>query len=335
MQQEIFSDGSSSGSAAAVADALSSAAAALVNSTAAAAAAANGSAAGGGGGAPPTPPGTWLGFLGLLVYRALQLVLLGGGFIVYNLWRNQERMLYHPQLPGAPGRRVEDNPAPYHSPLAPEWGAASAASGRRGIPYQEAFVPSSDGTPIHAWLLPAPPSVRAAQAPTLLLCHANAGNMGLRLPMANSLRAALSANIIMWDYRGYGASGGEPEEAGIKRDGEAVLAWARALPEVHPGRLFVVGESLGGAVAVHIAATAAAAAAGGAAPPLAGLWLINTVRAGALGAAPAARAHSPALTFHAHTRTHTPPLPRSSPPSATWWTTCCRSTRWSSPTSCG
>ena len=53
----------------------------------------------------------------------------------------------------------------------------------------------------------------AASAPTIVLCHANAGNMGLRLPLAHALVHAARANVLLWDYRGYGASGGEPGEA--------------------------------------------------------------------------------------------------------------------------
>jgi fermentation-respiration switch protein FrsA (DUF1100 family) len=177
---------------------------------------------------------------------------------------------------------VEDNvPIFYSSPLAPQWG-----SGNKGIPFEEAFVRSSDGTPIHVWFLPAPPAVDGAQAATFLMCHANAGNIGHRLPLADALRTATVANLVMWDYRGYGASGGQPGEEGIKRDAEAVLAWVRRHPAIHPAKIFVMGESLGGAVAAHIAHTAAAAATGScssssssaaaAHPPLAGLLLLNT-----------------------------------------------------------
>jgi fermentation-respiration switch protein FrsA (DUF1100 family) len=181
--------------------------------------------------------------------------------VAFNLWRNQEGVLYHPTLPGLPGRRVEDNPAPLDSPLRPEWG-----EGGGGAHYEESFVRSADGVRVHAWLLWAPAVVEAASAPTVVLCHANAGNMALRLPLADLLRKALLAHVVLWDYRGYGASDGAPEEAGIKADAEAVLAWVKGVPGVHAGRVFVMGESLGGGVAVHLAAR------GG----VAGAVLVNT-----------------------------------------------------------
>jgi fermentation-respiration switch protein FrsA (DUF1100 family) len=194
-----------------------------------------------------------------LLWRVLVLGTLFVCVVAFNLWRNQEGVLYHPTLPGLPGRRIEDNPAPLDSPLRPEWG-----EGGDGAHYEESFVRSADGVNVHAWLLWAPHVVDAASAPTVVLCHANAGNMALRLPLADQLRKALLAHVVLWDYRGYGNSEGSPEEDGMKADAEAVLAWARS--RVHPDRVFAMGESLGGGVAVHLAAR------GG----VAGAILVNT-----------------------------------------------------------
>jgi fermentation-respiration switch protein FrsA (DUF1100 family) len=59
--------------------------------------------------------------------------------------------------------------------------------------------------------------------------------------------------LLAIEYRGYGRSTGTPSEAGLYRDGEAGYSAALALAAT-PGRLVVLGESLGGAVAVALAA---------------------------------------------------------------------------------
>jgi fermentation-respiration switch protein FrsA (DUF1100 family) len=57
----------------------------------------------------------------------------------------------------------------------------------------------------------------------------------------------------MVDYRGYGKSEGSPSEKGLYRDARAALAEARRrTPKGVP--LIVYGRSLGGAVAIHLAA---------------------------------------------------------------------------------
>ena len=55
-------------------------------------------------------------------------------------------------------------------------------------------------------------------------------------------------------YRGYGDSEGEPSEEGLHLDAEATLDYALNDPNIDNDRLFVFGRSLGGAVAVRLAA---------------------------------------------------------------------------------
>ena len=85
---------------------------------------------------------------------------------------------------------------------------------------------------------------------TVLFLHANAGNMGHRLPIAHALRETLGANIFMLSYRGYGKSTGEASEQGLKRDAQAALDWI--VENVPKTRIIVYGQSIGGAVAIHL-----------------------------------------------------------------------------------
>lgn len=55
------------------------------------------------------------------------------------------------------------------------------------------------------------------------------------------------------DYRGFGHSEGEPTEAGLKIDAQAVLQTMIDREDIDSGRLVLFGRSLGGAVAFYLA----------------------------------------------------------------------------------
>lgn len=57
----------------------------------------------------------------------------------------------------------------------------------------------------------------------------------------------------MFDYRGYGCSSGRPSEEGTYRDARAALICLLEQPEVDPSRVFYLGESLGGSIALDLA----------------------------------------------------------------------------------
>jgi fermentation-respiration switch protein FrsA (DUF1100 family) len=112
-----------------------------------------------------------------------------------------------------------------------------------GLPFDEVWLTAEDGVRLHAWHIRA-----AAPQALVVVCHGNAGNISHRLRLAEAL-AREGLDTLLFDYRGYGRSGGSPSEAGLYRDGEAARHWAeaRGLPVV------LYGESLGGAVAIELA----------------------------------------------------------------------------------
>ncbi|KAJ3104779.1 hypothetical protein HDU97_008847 [Phlyctochytrium planicorne] len=87
---------------------------------------------------------------------------------------------------------------------------------------------------------------------TLLYLHANAGNMGHRLPIAHMFYQRLQCNIFMLSYRGYGLSEGEPSEKGIKVDAQTALDWITNHSEFGKTKVIVYGQSIGGAVAIDL-----------------------------------------------------------------------------------
>ncbi|EST08574.1 hypothetical protein PSEUBRA_001644 [Kalmanozyma brasiliensis GHG001] len=94
----------------------------------------------------------------------------------------------------------------------------------------------------------------ASQRPTVLFLHANAGNMGHRLPLAAVFYKRFGCNVIMLSYRGYGFSSGKANERGIKIDTQTTLDYIRSHPSLSSTILVAYGQSIGGAVAIDLAA---------------------------------------------------------------------------------
>lgn len=110
----------------------------------------------------------------------------------------------------------------------------------------ERWITTSDGVRLHAWY--GGPSDPPA---TLLWSHGNAGNIADRVGVLRAF-AARGLGVLAYDYRGYGRSDGQPTEAGVGRDAEAVFD-ALTAAGVPPGRIVCFGESLGGAVSIALA----------------------------------------------------------------------------------
>jgi hypothetical protein len=64
----------------------------------------------------------------------------------------------------------------------------------------------------------------------------------------------LGANVLIFDYRGFGKSEGKPFEEGLYRDARAAYQWWASERQPRGDNLILIGESLGGAVAVNLAA---------------------------------------------------------------------------------
>jgi fermentation-respiration switch protein FrsA (DUF1100 family) len=120
-----------------------------------------------------------------------------------------------------------------------------------GLTHERIDLRSSDGVRVSAWYLPVrlPSENRRA----VLFCHGNAGNIADRLPRVAELHGQLGVDVLLFDYRGYGASDGTPSEEGTYRDGRAAYDYLRETKGVPPERIVLYGESLGAGVAVQLA----------------------------------------------------------------------------------
>lgn len=124
-----------------------------------------------------------------------------------------------------------------------------------GLAFEDAWFPSADGTRIHGWYVP-----HESPRAVVLFCHGNAGNISHRAEMLRILHDGVEVSVLIFDYRGYGRSEGKPNEAGILADARAARAWLAQRAGVDPGEIVLMGRSLGGAVAVDLAAADGAGA---------------------------------------------------------------------------
>jgi fermentation-respiration switch protein FrsA (DUF1100 family) len=114
-----------------------------------------------------------------------------------------------------------------------------------GLRYEEVWIPSAEGTRLNAWFLPGLPPVRG----TIVFFHGNAANISNHLYAVRWLPRE-GYSVLLFDYRGYGASEGQPGRAEAIADGVAAIRYARGRPDVNPRRVIVYGQSLGGALAM-------------------------------------------------------------------------------------
>jgi len=118
-----------------------------------------------------------------------------------------------------------------------------------GLEYRDIWFDSADGPRLHGWFLPAKRDAKG----TILHLHGNAHNISAHLPNVAWLPAQ-GFNVFTFDYRGYGLSEGTPSIDGVIRDAHAALATVLAMDETTPGTLSVFGQSLGGSIAIALAA---------------------------------------------------------------------------------
>lgn len=111
--------------------------------------------------------------------------------------------------------------------------------------YHDVFFRSEDGVMLHGWFLPAVGKPRG----TVLFLHGNAQNISEHLASVYWLPAR-GYNVFLFDYRGYGVSDGSPSLAGVHADARAALAKVFSMEGVDPQRVVVLGQSLGGAIAI-------------------------------------------------------------------------------------
>ncbi|HIE06039.1 MAG TPA: alpha/beta hydrolase [bacterium (Candidatus Stahlbacteria)] len=162
--------------------------------------------------------------------RILLIILLLIGLIYIGLlllfFFTQDRFVYFPNLPG---REIRQTPRDI------------------GLDYEDIEITTQDRVKIHGWFIPA-----ADEREVLLFCHGNAGNISHRLESIRIFHD-LGLSVLIFDYRGYGQSGGRISEQGSYLDGKAVWRFLIKDKGTSPARIILFGRSVGTGVACWLA----------------------------------------------------------------------------------
>lgn len=162
---------------------------------------------------------------GILTFVIVALVV-GYGAAVAGVYVMQPRLLF---LPDLPSRTVEREPDAI------------------GLAFEPVTIRTSDNVDLDGWYVPAdnPRGV-------LLFFHGNAGNISHRLDSLKIFND-LGLDTLIFDYRGYGRSGGTVSEPGLKRDAEAAWRYLTVERGVPADQIVLFGRSLGAGVAAGLA----------------------------------------------------------------------------------
>jgi len=117
----------------------------------------------------------------------------------------------------------------------------------RGLNVEDVWLTASDGVKLHAWWIPD----NKARF-TFLAFHGNASNVANRAPTYEFLHGT-HVNVFALEYRGYGRSEGKPSEVGVYRDAEAAYEYLVNSKGIDRKAIISYGQSLGTAVATHLA----------------------------------------------------------------------------------
>jgi fermentation-respiration switch protein FrsA (DUF1100 family) len=118
-----------------------------------------------------------------------------------------------------------------------------------GLVYEDVTFPAEDGTKIHAWFIPHPEA-----RVQILFAHGNAGDLTFRGSYMQHISRLFEADVMVFDYRGYGRSEGSPHEAGLYMDARAARDWLAQRTNIRPQDVVLWGRSLGGGVVMELAA---------------------------------------------------------------------------------
>lgn len=123
---------------------------------------------------------------------------------------------------------------------------------------EDVFCRTSDGLTLNGWWFRGE-RFRAGNAevqsdesfPVILYFPGNAGSRRDRIQDCQEY-GSLASEVFLFDYRGYSDNPGSPNEQGIVNDAYRIWEFVLNDRKISPDRLLIVGESLGGGVAIAL-----------------------------------------------------------------------------------
>lgn len=118
------------------------------------------------------------------------------------------------------------------------------------LPFAEASFTTADGVPLSGWYIP------STNGAAVAVLHGSGSTRSGVLDQAAVL-AGHGYGVLLYDDRGHGRSGGAGMDFGWWGDLDvaAAVSYLESRPDVEPGRIGVLGLSMGGEQAINAAAT--------------------------------------------------------------------------------
>ena len=113
------------------------------------------------------------------------------------------------------------------------------------IEYENIYFKSTDNLSLHGWWFPAQQESKAL----ILFLHGNAQNISTHSSAVHWLTKH-QFDVFIFDYRGYGLSGGSPQLGMIMQDIGKALEYSNEHLSVDK-QLFVIGQSLGASMGIY------------------------------------------------------------------------------------
>ena len=121
---------------------------------------------------------------------------------------------------------------------------------RLNLDFEDVYLDTADGETLHGWWLPALTDEPAKG--TIYYLHGNAQNVSAHILNVAWLPEQ-GYNVFTIDYRGYGQSTGAPDIEGALHDVETGLRWLAHQEYTEDRPLYLLGQSLGGALGIALA----------------------------------------------------------------------------------
>lgn len=136
-------------------------------------------------------------------------------------------------------------------PTHEQYTSRKTAAKQLGTAVDDVWIPTSDQGKVHGWYLHAKDSTeRSGALGVVLFFHGNGQNLTSHYRSLGWL-VDHAFDVLIFDYRGYGLSDGEPSPEHTVQDGVAAAVWLR---HQHPKLpILFHGQSLGGAVLLRTA----------------------------------------------------------------------------------
>ena len=112
---------------------------------------------------------------------------------------------------------------------------------------QAVKIVSPKGIHIAAVIYRVPTGRRTSHTKTIIISHGNATDIGAMFPIQVVMAHSLDCDVVVYDYSGYGESGGIPTECATYRDIEAVYEYTldNVTSNQNPKNIILYGQSVG------------------------------------------------------------------------------------------